>query len=328
MAPQQLPMIGRAYSRKEFLRLGIGVAGVLAISAPTAFRALGVQPHSPAPNAGLPTTISGNSGAPAPSRQYTPPGSGAVESEGLPVVTPVVTTGSLSTVPTPPPAQERPLTQGSMGTRESDVRVIRRVATARPHVALTIDDGWSHRTEILQLLVDRQVPAVFFLTAKAVSRDTPFMRNAVAKGFEIGNHTTSHPDLSNLSTAEIAAELAGLSQLYATAVGADPPIRFFRAPYGALSSPVLEAAAESRYQVIQWDVTIRNQADLEIPELAQSVIDRARPGSIILGHFTARCAAVLPQIIAGVRANGLEFVALDTLLREATRSGASSFPRR
>ncbi len=205
-------------------------------------------------------------------------------------------------------------------TRNVSPPAISRVSTRKPLVTLTVDDGWSRRSEIMQTLLDLGVPAVFFLTAQAVARDEGFLRAAVGNGFEIGNHTTTHRNLSSLSRVGIESELSGMDQLYRRAAGAQVPMRFFRAPYGALSTDVLDASNARAYRAIQWDVSTLDWTGLDTSGIARSVTSNARPGSIILSHFNARCLEALPGIIAGVRAKGLDFAPLSALVAESERS--------
>lgn len=298
-------------AKRAHARDPVRVASLPAVG--TAAPPLDIQPPQPS------EVARGNPGAgtpPEPPRMATgqdlPAGTGLAESPADTM------SGSSAPRSGPQPQSVQPLP-----TRSTSERAISRVATARPIVALTVDDGWAKRNEIMRLLVDRGVPAVFFLTARAVSGDDAFLQAAVAAGFEIGNHTTTHRNLSALRPAEIEVELDGMVQTYRRAMPSGPPMRFFRAPYGALSGSVLDASEGRQYRTIQWDVSTKDWTDLDTDGITRSVVVAARPGSVILSHFNARCLAALPQIIAGVRANGLEFVALDALLAAATPAVAA-----
>lgn len=294
--------------RREILRLGarVGAAGAF-VSVPLLLRR-GTYPAHASVGTALPQTTAEAVTTPA-SRSAVPLSpllttatepAPAAPFEAMPKATP----------PSPPvQAQQHPVWDASG-------RAIVHVSTTRPLVALTVDDGWSRRTEIMQLLLDQQVPAVFFLTAQAVARDEAFLRTAVREGFEIGNHTTTHHNLSALSRTDVESELSGMDRLFEHAVGSQPPMRFFRAPYGALSKNVLDAADARAYRAIQWDVSTRDWTNLDTEGIARSVVSAARPGSIVLSHFNVRCLNALPRLIAGVRANGLEFVPLSTLIAD------------
>src|SRR5437867_3269534 len=62
----------------------------------------------------------------------------------------------------------------------------------RPLVGLTIDDGWTARDAVLDVLKDRNVQPTLFLTGRAVANDPNFIARAIDAGCEVGNHTMDH----------------------------------------------------------------------------------------------------------------------------------------
>lgn len=93
-----------------------------------------------------------------------------------------------------------------------------------------------------------------------------------------------------------------------------------RPPYGHLSGAALAAAARMRYDIALWSLQMREQQFRGDPAgHARHIIDRTRPGTILLAHDTGnddRLVALkgLPQMIDGLRANGFHFVTVSTLL--------------
>src|SRR4051794_13065300 len=66
----------------------------------------------------------------------------------------------------------------------------------RRAIALTFDDGPSEGThELLELLGRLAIPATFFVCGMNVRRLPQTLRETVAAGHEIGNHSYSHPAL-------------------------------------------------------------------------------------------------------------------------------------
>jgi len=288
--------------RRALLRLGVRAATVAAASAvaPMMLRSAA----RPVPPASVTAAMAPPVAVPA-DAVTTPP------APRPPAATPLGTMAAST-----PPASATTVSLQPASAFAPGARTIARVATAGPHVALTVDDGWSRRAEIMRLLAELHVPATFFLTAQAVARDEAFVASAVANGFEVGNHSTTHRNLAMLSGTDIEAELSGMERLYERAVGAGRPMRFFRAPFGTLSEAVLDAADARSYRTIQWDVSTVDWTTTDTAGITRSVVANARPGSIILSHFNARCLEAFPAIVAGVRARGIEFVPLAQLVAD------------
>lgn len=97
-------------------------------------------------------------------------------------------------------------------------------------VALTFDDGPDQWTDaILDILEAHEVPATFFvLGEKLIEREKEAQR-ILDIGCELGNHTFTHANLSELSNAEICRELADCSAAIHAVTGTTP--YFYRAPF-------------------------------------------------------------------------------------------------
>ncbi|HEX5322883.1 MAG TPA: polysaccharide deacetylase family protein, partial [Capsulimonadaceae bacterium] len=76
-------------------------------------------------------------------------------------------------------------------------------------VALTIDDGPNriYGPKILNVLEEYHVPATFFVVGLRVKDDPQLIRQMVADGDEVANHTYDHQRLNHLKPHQIANEL-------------------------------------------------------------------------------------------------------------------------
>jgi peptidoglycan/xylan/chitin deacetylase (PgdA/CDA1 family) len=105
-------------------------------------------------------------------------------------------------------------------------------------VALTFDDGpspeWTPR--IARILRRARVPATFFVIGSQVARHPAIVRALHHDGFELGNHTFTHADLSTLP-GWVASEQVSLTEsALAGVVGIRP--RLLRPPYSATPGAV------------------------------------------------------------------------------------------
>jgi len=62
------------------------------------------------------------------------------------------------------------------------------------------------------------------------------MKRVVREGHEIGNHTYTHPDISEISSRQLDFEVKVTERLYASKLGIQP--LYFRPPYDIDRSPI------------------------------------------------------------------------------------------
>ncbi len=101
---------------------------------------------------------------------------------------------------------------------------------------LTIDDSPSERMgDLIDLLQECGMPAVFFCIGQNLERYPQFAIKAIRAGFLLGNHSWSHPHFSKLSIEQAFIEIqktdALLDALYQEA-NIVRPTKCFRFPYG------------------------------------------------------------------------------------------------
>ena len=199
------------------------------------------------------------------------------------------------------------------------------IPTTRQVVALTFDAGANADAlpSILATLRREGVPATFFLTGNFV-RDFPAAaRSIAAAGVRIGDHTITHPYLTQLSDTAVQHEITGGAQQIISVTGQNPA-PLFRFPYGDADARTIAIANRAGYVPVRWTVdTLGWQGTaghISASVVVSRVLAAARPGEIALMHVgsnpddhTTFDADALPQVISGLRARGYSFVTLDAL---------------
>ena len=156
------------------------------------------------------------------------------------------------------------------------------------HLALTYDDGPNdlHTERLLDVLAQHEVKATFFLIGKFVGARPQIARAIVADGHLLANHTETHPHLVLLSRTQIRSQLSDCSKAIADVTGIQT--HFFRPPFGARRSAVLEVARELDLEPVMWDVTCydwKSTTADAIERHARRQIERdTRRGHVILLH--------------------------------------------
>ena len=97
-------------------------------------------------------------------------------------------------------------------------------------VVLTFDDGPSEYTpQVLRILREKGVKATFFVVGKQSLNQSGSLKEIYKNGHEIGNHTYSHPDLSNVADWRLRLELSLNRLIIESQIGHST--RLFRPPF-------------------------------------------------------------------------------------------------
>jgi peptidoglycan/xylan/chitin deacetylase (PgdA/CDA1 family) len=151
-------------------------------------------------------------------------------------------------------------------------------------MALTFDDGPSpqYTPQVLDVLRDHGVRATFFVCGDNVIQYPDVIRRAIAEGHVIGNHTWSHPDLADLSAAEIRDQVQRTQQAVTDTAGHTPVL--FRAPYGDFTDTTLDICADLALRPISWSVDPEDWANPGTSTIVDRVLAGAATGAIVLHH--------------------------------------------
>jgi peptidoglycan/xylan/chitin deacetylase (PgdA/CDA1 family) len=155
-------------------------------------------------------------------------------------------------------------------------------------IALTFDDGPdpARTPALLDTLAELGVPATFFVLGEHADAHPELCARIAREGHELGNHTYTHPYLPLRRSRNVAAELARADAAIQRATGIVPALA--RPPYGGRSPRNVQAFRRAGKQLVLWDVNSYDWKGAPGADVAQRVVERARPGSIILMHDGGR----------------------------------------
>src|ERR1019366_8811995 len=122
-------------------------------------------------------------------------------------------------------------------------------------VRLTFDDGPSAATtpRLLDQLKDFGIKATFFVVGRNIAdtQGLAIIKRMAAEGHQIGNHSYSHPNLTQLSATQIEQEIKKTEDLIGSL---DNGIKLFRPPFGFHNADVDRAAETLGYKSVHWNV--------------------------------------------------------------------------
>jgi peptidoglycan-N-acetylglucosamine deacetylase len=190
-------------------------------------------------------------------------------------------------------------------------------------VALTFDicqaegEISGYDAEIVRVLIEHNVSATFFLGGAWI-RDHPENAQELASNplLELGNHSWSHADFSEIDAQKMYQEIQLAQEQLANLTGRQNYL--FRLPYGFYTEDALDFIGENGLHTIQWDVVSGDpDPNITAPVMVDWVLQQVQPGSIIIMHANGRgwhTAEALPDIIKSLRAQGYTLVKVSNLL--------------
>ncbi|MCW1383121.1 glycosyltransferase [Novosphingobium sp. KCTC 2891] len=208
--------------------------------------------------------------------------------------------------------------------------VVRRTGDRAKLVALTFDDGpdaaWTPK--ILSVLERYHVPGTFFVVGENGVGNRSLLERMAADGDEIGNHSYTHPNMADESTAGVKLELNATQRLIEAYTGRST--RLFRAPYFGDAEPTTAdelgpalIAQQQGYTVVglHADTNDWKKKDASaIVDAAVRGIENATPdrtANVVLLHDGGgnreQTLIALPQIIERLEADGYRLVPVSTL---------------
>ena len=186
-------------------------------------------------------------------------------------------------------------------------------------MALSFDAGsdTGYAAQILDLLAAEGVKASFGITGKWAEQNPALFRRIVNEGHHLINHTYDHASMTGVSTSRLPLstaarldELRRADEIFVSIAGKSSQ-PWFRPPYGDMDRDLdgLLGSEGYRYNAL-WSLDSLGWKGLTAPQIvARCVTDKALvPGAILLFHVGSQSAdaAALAEIIAGIRARGLQ----------------------
>lgn len=212
-------------------------------------------------------------------------------------------------------------------------------------IAITFDDGPDPKWTpiILDVLKQENVKSAFFIVGAEAEKFPSLVKRIYREGHELGNHTWTHPDISNVRRRYMEVELNLTERFFASTLGIKPLL--FRPPYSIDQEPdtgdqvrPLEIAQEMGYITVgdkldpnDWKSDPRPTPD-QITKAVLAHLPPCNPGDFRCGNVVllhdgggdrANTVKALPMIIHALRARGYELVPVSALIG---KNGADVMP--
>ena len=182
-------------------------------------------------------------------------------------------------------------------------------------IYLTFDDGpnptWT--PEILSLLEEYGAHASFFVIGENAKKWPALVEREARDGDTVGDHTWSHPELTNLSASAVYVELGRNRNLITMLTGETPTL--WRPPYEAFNSSVVGIASGLRMKMQLWTV---DTGDWQLPGtevIVLRVMAALHNGMVVLlhdggGYTRSETVAAVAMLLPELEAAGYRLAAL------------------
>jgi len=188
-------------------------------------------------------------------------------------------------------------------------------------VALTFDDGPDPgiTPRVLDLLGRHGIFATFFVTGEKAARHPGIIREILARGHSIGNHSFSHMPLLMLKGMRTLRREIKAAQTILGRFGIVPLV--FRPPVGVTNPHLRQVLLEQGMYCVNFSCRAADLGNLRVAGLASRVLKKISPGDIVLLHDVAPPRASAERLfdefdglIRGLKEKGLEIVPLARLI--------------
>jgi len=179
---------------------------------------------------------------------------------------------------------------------------------------LTFDEGYEngYTPKILDVLKQKQAPAVFFVTKDYVKRNPGLVKRMIEEGHVVGNHSWSHPSMPTLTLEDATKEITQLHDYVKEEFGYE--MTLFRPPMGEYSEQTLALTQQLGYQSVFWSYAYKDWDPNNQPDQAASLekaLKYAHGGAVYLLHAVSSTNTnMLGDFIDGIRQKGYELKAL------------------
>jgi len=148
-------------------------------------------------------------------------------------------------------------------------------------VYLTFDDGPhpEYTPQMLDVLARHGARATFFVVGSLAQAYPDIIQRIAAEGHTIANHTWRHEDLAGLSRPAFDETISRTQMVLG-----DLATPCLRPPYGSVDAYTREWASDHGLSLMMWDTSPSDWLRPPAEEIADYIVQWARPGVVLLMH--------------------------------------------
>lgn len=187
---------------------------------------------------------------------------------------------------------------------------------SRREVAITFDDGPhpQYTPQILAVLATYHAKATFFVIGKMVEANPQLVKEELAAGHSVGNHTFHHANLTKVPQRLVETEIQACGDVLKSAGVTNPCL--FRPPGGDYNATVAQVIQSLGYTLVLWTDDPGDYASPGATVIEDRTLRMLSNGAIILLHDGVQeTIQILPQLLEYLKGRGLKTVTIDEMIK-------------
>ena len=179
----------------------------------------------------------------------------------------------------------------------------------RGEVSFTFDDGPDPEVtpKVLDVLREANVKAAFFVIGRIAEKHSELVRQIVAEGHAVGNHTYNHDYVFSKEKAE--RQVSEGQEVIEKIIGKKP--NYFRPPFGVMTPEIASAIRKEKCAVIGWDLRSQDGRIRTKEATINRVKNNLKKSTVLLFHDTNPTTPdALREIIHLCKQNGMKIVSI------------------
>lgn len=154
----------------------------------------------------------------------------------------------------------------------------------------------------------------FFCIGKNIEKHPEIVKQIIAQGHLVGNHSYSHSNFFDFYNAgQIQEEIEKTDALLEKLTS--KKINFFRPPYGVTTPSIRRALKLTGHKTIGWNIRSLDGGTKNQELILNRITKRVSPGGIVLLHDTGEHSVlVLEQFLQFLQQNNYQVVSIEELL--------------
>lgn len=188
-------------------------------------------------------------------------------------------------------------------------------------IALTYDDGpFPDTSRLTEVMRQEKVRATFFMLGQNVVRYPQTVKDVVATGSELANHSWNHASLPGLGTDAMRSQLRRTNQAIKEVAGIE--VTLMRPPYGATNQRLDDVCRELGLAEIYWNVDTLDWKYSDSDRLIDYVLGHAARDKVVLMHDIHGSTVDASQaIFRGLKKRGYTLVTVTELYPKLRAGG-------
>jgi peptidoglycan-N-acetylglucosamine deacetylase len=199
--------------------------------------------------------------------------------------------------------------------------MINEIHTSQRIVAITFDDGPNplYTPQILEIFSEAKAKATFFMIGEQMKKHPEVVKQVAEQGHEIGNHTFSHPMLSQLSIDDCLAEIEQSEKLAEELAGRKPAV--FRPPYLDYNQDTVSILQQKGYPMIgALNLEALDWEQPGVEHILEKSRDVVKGGGILIFHdgFGDRSQTIeaVRMLVSELTSQDYQLVTVSELLKQ------------